>query len=290
MLALVLALAADLVVLAVRIDQLDIRLSSGPGETWVVVGLDSGLDLPTGADPGPLRDPPDTASARADVIVVVHRTAAGTTALSVPRDLVVTGPDGFATRLATSWGGGQGLVDALCSGLGVPTDHLVMIGLGGFAQLVDSLGGVEVDIREPVRDAYSGLSLDHAGPHRLDGATALALVRSRHPEVLRDGTWVAVPAGSAERTRWAGLVLAAVATRARAEIGNPLALQRLAWRTTGVLTTDTDTSLWDLFSVARNLPAVRPLPVQTRSGIIALPTAETRSTLRDAGFTTCRPG
>lgn len=65
--------------------------------------------------------------------------------------------------------------------------------LAGFADVVDAVGGVEVDVPEPVRDRAAGLEILRPGRQTVDGLTALALVRSRHPEHLVDGVWTPAP-------------------------------------------------------------------------------------------------
>ncbi len=54
------------------------------------------------------------------------------------------------------------------------------IGFGGFAGLVDAVGGVRMCIDQPVRDPWSGLDIRKAGCQQLDSRQALAYVRSRH--------------------------------------------------------------------------------------------------------------
>ncbi|MFC4906706.1 LCP family protein [Actinomadura gamaensis] len=63
--------------------------------------------------------------------------------------------------------------------LGVPIDHFAEINLAGFYDLATTLGGVDVCLKHPVRDRYSGADFP-AGRQHLDGAQALAFVRQRH--------------------------------------------------------------------------------------------------------------
>ncbi|KMS80204.1 transcriptional regulator, partial [Streptomyces leeuwenhoekii] len=58
-------------------------------------------------------------------------------------------------------------------------DHYLEIDFSGFQKLVDELGGVRVTTTEDIRDPDSHLDLK-AGTHRLSGAQALGLVRTRH--------------------------------------------------------------------------------------------------------------
>ncbi|WP_228395364.1 LCP family protein [Modestobacter roseus] len=285
---------ADVAVLAARIDRIDVDLSGGAGDadgrTWVLAGLDSRDRLPAGADVSQFGTPDDVPGARADVIVVVHQTDAGTTALSVPRDLVVHtdhGPD----RLALAWlEGPQGLADSLCR-LGIPTDHLVTVDLAGFAAVVDAAGGLDVEVPEPVRDRPAGLQVDEAGHQHVDGATALALVRSRHPEHLVDGTWRAAPVDPDGRATAAGTVLDALVDQVRGSPLRPWRLQSLAWAASGALAVDPDTSMADLAGLARaELDRLEVLPVDDPVGdtLLRRPTAATTAALAAAGLT-CDP-
>src|ERR1700739_2343876 len=62
---------------------------------------------------------------------------------------------------------------------GVPIDYFAEINLGGFYDLAQTLGGVEVCLNHPVYDSYSGADFP-AGRQRLDASQALAFVRQRH--------------------------------------------------------------------------------------------------------------
>ncbi|BBY56384.1 LCP family protein [Mycobacterium koreense] len=62
---------------------------------------------------------------------------------------------------------------------GVPIDYFAEVNLGGFYDLTESLGGVEVCLNHAVYDEYSGADFP-AGRQRLTAAQALAFVRQRH--------------------------------------------------------------------------------------------------------------
>ncbi|MCZ2816732.1 LCP family protein [Modestobacter sp. VKM Ac-2984] len=287
---LLVALGADAAVLAGRMGQIDVDLSGGPGDTdgrtWVLVGLDSRDRLPDGADATAFGTPDQVPGARTDVIVVVHQTDAATTVFSVPRDVVVR-TDRRPGRLALTWlSGPRATVDGLCQ-LGIPTDHLVSVDLAGFAAVVDAAGGLDVDVPEPVRDPSAGLQLTGTGHQQVDGATALALVRSRHPEHLVDGEWVPAPVDPDGRATAAGTVLSALMTQVRSASLRPWRLQSVAWAASGALATDPGTSTGDLASLARaELDDLRVLPVgEPLGGTIArLPTADTRAAVASAGL------
>jgi LCP family protein required for cell wall assembly len=70
--------------------------------------------------------------------------------------------------------------------LGVPIQYYAAVDLDGFARLVDEVGGVDIDNPRAINDPSYGGWMDgrvgfrlSAGPHHLDGQTALAYARSR---------------------------------------------------------------------------------------------------------------
>jgi LCP family protein required for cell wall assembly len=279
-------LASYTAILQSRVHRLQVDLHRGEGTTWVIVGLDSRAHLPTGASItfGTVHDVP---GARADVVLVLHIDDGGrTTALSVPRDVVVSTPRG-PSRLALTWlGGPQATVDALC-GLGIPADHLVAVDLAGFATVVDAVGGVDVDVAEPVRDLAAGLLVEQAGRQHVDAATALALVRSRHPEQLVAGVWTPAPEDADGRATEAGAVLRALGTSARTAWPDPRRLHSLAWAVSGVAAVDASTSPSDLATlVGADLATVSVLPVGDPFGgtLARFPDDETSAALRAAGL------
>ena len=91
-------------------------------------------------------------------------------------------------------------VSAVESQLGVPVDHVVEVDFAGFQALVERAGGAGW-ADAPLRDLRTGLYIDEPGCVALDGEQALALVRSRHMEVLdASGRWVPDPSADLART------------------------------------------------------------------------------------------
>ena len=284
-------LAVDAGVLASRVDRLDVALPAGDGTTWVLVGLDSREHLPAGASTRDFGSAADVPGSRADVVVVVHQTAAGTRAFSVPRDVVVrthveSGRQ-RSGRLALTWlVGPQATVAGLCQ-LGIPTDHLLAVDLAGFAAVVDAAGGLDVDVPAAVRDPAAGLLLPEAGPRHVDGATALALVRSRHPEHLVDGSWTPVPVDPDGRASSAGAVLTALTDAVRGSLVRPWRLQPVAWAASGAVSLDPGTSVAELTALARaDIGEVEVLPVGAPEGdtIARRATDETDRAVAAAGM------
>jgi LCP family protein required for cell wall assembly len=129
---------------------------------------------------------PGVEGARADAIAVLRIEPDGSMRLlSIPRDLVDprTGRRlAFGTAAGDAGGGGgglHGLVDVVHHLTGIPVDHYVELGLAGFVDVVDAIGGLRLAVDVPLRDRGTGLDLHPSACATLDGETALALVRAR---------------------------------------------------------------------------------------------------------------
>ncbi|MCV7319044.1 LCP family protein [Mycolicibacterium confluentis] len=159
------------------------RPAAGRGTTWLLVGSDSraGLsevqqsDLATGGDLG---------SGRTDTILLVHIPRLGSstdaTMVSIPRDSYVEIPGYGSDKInaAFALGGAPLLAQTVEQATGLRLDHYAEIGFGGFADVVDALGGVTMCPAEPISDPLAGIDLA-AGCQKLDGRAALGFVRSR---------------------------------------------------------------------------------------------------------------
>ena len=305
------AALVDAVALSARLERLDLAApapgpqtpgaGAAPAETWLIIGTDSRADAPAGPDRyGTAAEAGD--GGRADVIALLQPRPDGLTVLVIPRDLTIGPSFSEERRLAVSYlSGPQSTVDLLCSELGVTTTHLITVDMAQFARIVDAAGGVDVEVDEPVRDESSGLDLPQAGAQHLNGIDALALVRSRHPRVRRDGDWVALSEeeGAARRSRYTGVVMRAVMAGLRERSRNPLAAHSLAWTLTGNLGVDSSTGLTGLIGLARTALGAGadsvevvdvPAPVVNNT-FVAYPTPQTYAVLARYGYVPgrCRP-
>ena len=159
------------------------RPGIGRGTNWLLVGSDSreGLtveqqkDLATGGDIG---------SGRTDTILLVHMPGLGSstraTVVSIPRDSYVPIPGHGKDKINTAFamGGAPLLTQTVEQATGLRLDHYAEIGFGGFAGLVDALGGVTLCLPNPISDPLAGIDLP-AGCQKLGGRDALGYVRTR---------------------------------------------------------------------------------------------------------------
>ena len=102
------------------------------------------------------------------------------TMVSIPRDsyVPIPGHDKDKINAAFAIGGAPLLTQTVEQATGLRLDHYAEIGFGGFAALVDGLGGVTVCITAPIDDPLAGIDLP-AGCRKLDGRNALGYVRTR---------------------------------------------------------------------------------------------------------------
>lgn len=173
-------------------------LAAGEG-TYLVVGSDSRENLPDDLD----GNFGDFAGARADVIMLMQVVDDRVQLLSIPRDLRVEIPGHGVNKVNAAYalGGPDLMVETVSAETGIPVNHYLEVDFGGFANIVDALGGIEIDFPAPARDPKSGLTVDDAGRQVVDGETALAYARSRSYQELQGGEWQSVGGGGdIERT------------------------------------------------------------------------------------------
>jgi LCP family protein required for cell wall assembly len=173
----------------------------------LIVGSDQAM-------PGEGRD--QITSVNTDTMMIVRADpGAGTIGvLSLPRDLWVDIPDHGQERINTAWetGGPALLIDTIKANFDIPINHFLQVDGGGFQRLVDQAGGSDIWVAGELSDTNTGFAAAGPGCVHLDGAQALALVRSRH---LRfndpDRGWIEDPAsdlGRIQRQQLMGRVLA----------------------------------------------------------------------------------
>ncbi|WP_407662142.1 LCP family protein [Mycolicibacterium brisbanense] len=217
------------------------RPAPGRGTNWLLVGSDSRQDL-TPEQQAALATGGDIGNGRTDTILLVHIPAFGSstppTMVSIPRDSYVPIPDNGKDKInaAFSLGGAPLLAQTVESATGLHLDHYAEIGFGGFADLVDAVGGVTVCPAEPISDPLAGIDLA-AGCQQLDGRNALGFVRSR-----------ATPRADLDRMVHQRQFMSALLHRATSPgvLLNPLRWAPMAHAAANTVTVDQDAHVWDL--------------------------------------------
>jgi LCP family protein required for cell wall assembly len=145
--------------------------------------------------------PPDRLNTQSMILVRVDPTTEQATILSIPRDLWVPIPNMGVGKISTAYnlGGPQGAMQVVETNFKVHIDDYVWIGLNGLVKLIDKLGGVNVQVTNPVMDDFYPADLNSAddpygyyrvavlpGATHMDGVHALQYVRSRHGDLRGD--------------------------------------------------------------------------------------------------------
>jgi LCP family protein required for cell wall assembly len=145
------------------------------------------------------RDEPGKGTWRTDVmaLVVIQPETKTSAVLAIPRDLYVNIPDHEPDRINTVDflghytkypGDGPALLNrTLQENFGFGFDRYVRIDFTGFVNVVDTLGGIDVDVDCPLEEVFADKAFPggrllkiSAGLQHMDGATALMFVRQRH--------------------------------------------------------------------------------------------------------------
>ena len=103
--------------------------------------------------------------------------------LSIPRDTRVKIPGVGTDKInaAYAYGGPKLSVKTVEKFTGMDLNHYIEIDFRGFKKMVDTLGGIEVDVKETIRNRQKGFTMYiPKGKQVMDGDLALNYVRYRH--------------------------------------------------------------------------------------------------------------
>ncbi|SCG38706.1 LCP family protein [Micromonospora inositola] len=204
------------------------------------------------------RDPENTGGSRSDTIIVAHLPADRSSAqlISIPRDTWVSVPrskDGqhggrdAKINAAYAWGGVPLMVQTVEQFTGVRIDHVTMVDFSGFKEIVDALGGVEIDVEKDFTTNYSlsGSRTFVKGRQTMDGAAALDYARERH--AFADGDFA--------RIRHQQQVIKAILDKAASGgvLASPGKLNSFVKATSNAVAVDKSLSLLDLAMELRGL-------------------------------------
>jgi LCP family protein required for cell wall assembly len=114
-------------------------------------------------------------------VIGVNPAQGRATMLDIPRDTWVDIPGHGRERInaALEFGGPELEVRTVSAFTGVPIGFWVMTTFDGLMGMVDDLGGVDVDVPQPMNDEFSGAFFPQGRLH-MNGAQALAFSRNRH--------------------------------------------------------------------------------------------------------------
>lgn len=170
--------------------------STSPSKVWpdkrnlniLVVGVDTRQD---GGDQN------------ADVIIIarLNLETRAMNSVSLPRDLLVEIPGHGEGKISGVYGIGvdadpQSRVGGIAKlretiehNFGIPIDDYVMIDFEGFKEVVDAIGGIDINVPTrivdeayPTEDYGVRTLIVEAGPQHMDGESALAYARTRHAD------------------------------------------------------------------------------------------------------------
>ncbi len=251
MLGVVLALAA-FVVPDSSVAPTDIELVRTRHASGVDAGKDVVWILAVGSDARPGEDMRRTRGDALQLVGIDTRTGAAT-AIGIPRDSWVSIPGFGSERINTALylGGPSLLGEAVGDLVGVEPDYVLVTRFPFFEDMVDEIGGIEVDNPRPFSDANLYSTGFAAGRIELNGYGAMAFSRVRKT----------LPDGDFDRSANQQLTLRGIHAKIRANAASPRFMER------GVLTVaehmSTDLPPGELFRLAQAVAQVQPGKITT---------------------------
>ncbi len=123
------------------------------------------------------RDPNGVGLGDAIHVIGVNPGAKAASIIDIPRDTAIGG-GGKVNSILAQGGLGQ-FTSAISDFIGVPIKFSITTNFDGFTSMVDEVGGLDVNVQQPMHDENSGTDFD-PGPLHLNGPGALAFSRDRH--------------------------------------------------------------------------------------------------------------
>jgi LCP family protein required for cell wall assembly len=130
------------------------------------------------------------------IVITIDRSTGKSAFISIPRDLWVQVPanSGHYAKLNTAYAygvatggpfvGGQMADQKLTTILGINVPYFISLDFGGFAGMVDAVGGVDITVPDSfnasLSPTYSPYVHFHTGPYHMDGSLALFFARARY--------------------------------------------------------------------------------------------------------------
>ncbi len=186
-------------------------------------------------------------------IVGVNPAKGAVSILGIPRDSFVPIPGVGSRKINEALLHGPGLMVRTVERLtGISIDGYVLTGFAGFQDLVNAVGGIDVNVPYRMSDPYSHANFRPGTKHML-GRDALAFSRDRHD----------VPGGDFGRSMNQGRLLIAALRQLKLDVAkSPAAL--LTWLAAGAKVLHTDLGLTDMADLILSMPSLDPGRVENR--------------------------
>ncbi|MGK5520532.1 LCP family protein [Micromonospora sp. URMC 107] len=202
------------------------------------------------------RDPESTSGSRTDTIILAHlpKDRSSAQLISIPRDTWVPVPrskDGneggrdAKINAAYAWGGVPLMVQTVEKFTSVRIDHVMMVDFAGFKEIIDALGGIDINAEKTFTSIHPPFRTFRQGVQRMDGETALDYSRQRKQ----------FPDGDFARIRHQQQVIKAILDRAVSGgiVTNPGKLNSFVKATSNAVSVDENMSLLGMATDLRGL-------------------------------------
>ena len=250
-----------------------VEFTGAPDQPFFVLVLGTGA---RSDDPAESADDPGLADAIH--VIGVNPALRSVTILDIPRD--TEGPTGAKLNSyivnSNENFGLRAEADAVAQVTGLPITYVIRANFPNFVQMVDEMGGIDVEMPFELVDELSGADFA-AGPNHLNGDQALALSRARYP----------LPRGDIDRTLNQGLVLLSGLKTIQSRVPSPGDTVRLV-ATAGRHVKLDGIGIRDLFALGQLALSIDPanvknvvLPVGSGSGSNLVKTADAAPLLAD---------
>jgi LCP family protein required for cell wall assembly len=209
--------------------------------------------------------PGEAGGTRGDAIHVIgiNPTLRKATILDFPRDtgLPIPGHGTDKVNAAHVYGGAALQAQTLGNAIGVTIPYAIDTNFGGFVDMINDMGGLQVNVTEAMDDDGSGAHIP-AGPIKMSGETALAFARNRHQ----------FPTGDLKRSENQAYLIIQALGQLRAQNTGPVGTLKLL-ANLGRHTQLSGVGLTDLYALGRLGLSVDPVnvrnvvvPISTSSG------------------------
>ncbi|MBV8950509.1 MAG: LCP family protein [Actinobacteria bacterium] len=236
---------------------------------YLVLGSDSRAFVDTTQQAQQFGSAAQQSGQRSDTMMIVHvEPKSGQSLLvSIPRDLWVQVPGHGMGKINSAFDYGktpaeqvQSVIDTIKLNFNVSIDHFLLVDFVTFQGIVDAIGRVSVYFPSRARDTFTGLDVPAAGCFSMNGAQALAYVRSRHLQYFVDGHWQDADglADIGRINRQQNFIRHLADVAVKASLRNPLTANAVADRVVSKLTVDAALGKGDIFSLVNAFRRVDP--------------------------------